>query len=64
LVTEEEQVERLPFAAYHRVRTLLYLSANANTGGTRVVEIDPAELAAAVVSGALRTFDARPAPPE
>jgi len=64
LVMEEELLEGLSFAAYHRVRTLLYLPANARPGRTRqVIEIDPAELAAAVVSDALRAFGARSALP-
>lgn len=60
MITEEEPLEGLSFTAYHRVRTLLYLPANARPGRARqVVEIDPAELAAAVVSDALRAFGAR-----
>jgi hypothetical protein len=62
LVTEEEPLEGLSFTAYHRVRTLLYLPANSRPGRARqVVEIDPAELAAAIVSDALRTFGTRSA---
>ena len=64
LVTEEEPLQGLSFAAYHRVRTMLYLPANARPGRARqVVEIDPAELAVAVVSDALRAFGARSALP-
>lgn len=64
MITEEEPLEGLSFTAYHRVRTLLYLPANARPGRARqVVEIDPAELAAAVVSDALRAFGARSALP-
>lgn len=60
LVTEEEPLEGLSFTAYHRVRTLLYLPANARRGRTRqVIEIDPVELAVAVVSDALRAFGTR-----
>jgi hypothetical protein len=64
LVTDEEPLEGLSFTAYHRVRTLLYLPANGRPGHARqVVEIDPAELAAAIVADALRNFGTRGAPP-
>lgn len=64
LVTDEEPLEGLSFTAYHRVRTLLYLPASCHPGRTRqVVEIDPAELAAAVVADALRAFGARASVP-
>ncbi|WP_428659427.1 hypothetical protein [Reyranella sp.] len=64
LVTEEERLEELSFAAFRRVRTLLYLPATARTGQTRqVIEVDPAELAAAVVADALRGLGARPSLP-
>lgn len=59
LITDEEPLQGLSFTAYQRVRTLLYLPANYRAGRARqVVEIDPAELAAAVVADALRTFGA------
>lgn len=55
LVTEEERLEGLSFAAYQRVRTLLYLPANSLPGRAReVVEVDPGELAAAMVADALQ----------
>lgn len=59
LVTDEERLEGLSFAAFQRVRTLLYLPANGRPGRARqVVEIDPAELAVAVVADALRGLGA------
>jgi len=62
LVTEEERLEGLSFAAFQRVRTLLHLPGNARPGRTRqVVEVDPAELAAAVVADALRDLGMRAA---
>ena len=55
LITEEEQLEGLSFAAFQRVRTLLFLPANATPGRAReVVNVDPVELAAAVVADALQ----------
>jgi len=64
MVTEEEPLEGLSFVAFHRVRTLLYLPATARAGQTRqVVEVDPSELAAAVVADALRGLGAGPALP-
>jgi len=54
VVTEEERLEGLSFDAFQRVRTLLYLPADALPGHTReVVDIDPAELAAALAADAL-----------
>jgi hypothetical protein len=59
LLTEEELLEGLSFAAFQRVRTLIYLPANPQPGRPReVVSIDPAELAAAVVADALQSFGA------
>ena len=61
LVTEEERLEGLSFAAFQRVRTLLYLPANGRPAHLRqAFEVDPAELAAAVVADALRDLGARP----
>jgi len=55
LLTEEEPLEGLSFAAFHRVRTLLYLPAYSLPGRAReVIDVDPAELAAAVVADALQ----------
>lgn len=55
LITEEERVEGLSFEAFQRVRTLLYLPANALPGHVReVVDVDPVELAAALVVDALQ----------
>jgi hypothetical protein len=55
LITEEERLEGLSFEAFQRMRTLLYLPANALPGRTReVVEVDPVELAAALVVDALQ----------
>ena len=62
LVTEEEQLEGLSFAAFQRVRTLLYLPANCPPGRAReVVEVDPAELATAMVIDALQGLGTHPA---
>ena len=64
LVTEEERLEGLSFEAFHRVRTLFHLPANGRPGRMReVFEVDPAELAAAVVADALRDLGARAASP-
>ena len=55
LIREEEQIEGLSFAAFQRVRTLLFLPANARPGRAHeVVNVDPVELAAAVVVDALQ----------
>jgi hypothetical protein len=62
LVTEEERLEGLSFEAFQRVRTLLYLPADSLPGRTReVVDVDPAELAAAVVADALQSLGTGPA---
>jgi hypothetical protein len=62
LVTEEERLEGLSFAAFQRRRTLFYLPANGRPGRMRqVFEVDPAELAAAVVADALRDLGVRAA---
>jgi hypothetical protein len=64
LVTEEEPLEGLSFEAFRRVHTLLYLPAEARPGRAReVIDVDPAELAAAVVADALQSLGARPAAP-
>lgn len=64
LVTEEERLDGLSFAEFRRVRTLLYLPAIARPSQTRqVIEVDPAELAAAIVADALRGLGARPSVP-
>lgn len=64
LVTEEEPLEGLSFAAFQRVRTLLFLPATSLPGHAReVVEVSPAELAAAVVADALHSLGTRPAEP-
>ena len=45
VITEEEPLEGLSFAAWQRVRTLLFLPADAPPGAAReVVPVDPAEL--------------------
>jgi hypothetical protein len=55
VVTEEERLEGLSFAAFQRLRTLLFLPANARPGqGREVIDVDPGELAAAVVADALQ----------
>ena len=53
LLTEEQRLEGLSFDAFQRVRTLLYLPANARPGQVReVIEVDPAEVAAALAADA------------
>jgi hypothetical protein len=60
LITEEEQLEGLSFAAFQRVRTLLYLPANALPGRAReVIDVDPNELAVALVVDALQSLGGR-----
>jgi len=62
LLTEEQRLEGLSFDAFQRVRTLLYLPADSLPGRTReVVDVDPAELAAAVVADALQSLGTGPA---
>ena len=64
LVTEEELLEGLSFAAFQRVRTLLHLPADPLPGRPReVVDVDPGELAAAVVADALQSLATPPAGP-
>ncbi|HSI01667.1 MAG TPA: hypothetical protein VLA02_13775 [Reyranella sp.] len=64
LVTEEERIEGLSFEAFQRMHTLLYLPANSGPGRAReVIDVDPAEIATAVVADALKSFGAAlPAP--
>ena len=51
VVIEEEQIPDISFLAFHRIATLLHLPANPAPGRTRsVVDIDPAELAAALAA--------------
>jgi hypothetical protein len=53
LVTDEEQLGELSFQAFRRLRTLLYLPANARPGHAReVVDVDPAELSDALAADA------------
>ena len=54
LITEEERLEGPSFEVFQRVRTLLYLPANAVAGREReVFNVDPVELAAALIVDAL-----------
>jgi len=54
LVTEEEQISGLSFAAYQRSSTMLHLPADPAPGQPRyVVQVDPAELAAALAADAV-----------
>jgi hypothetical protein len=54
VVTEEEPLEGLSFAAWQRVRTLLFLPADSLPGKSReVVPVDPNELEAAQAADAL-----------
>ncbi|WIM10180.1 hypothetical protein [Enhydrobacter sp.] len=58
VVTEEEPLEGLSFAAWQRVRTLLFLPADALPGQAReVVPIDPNELDAALAADGLESQD-------
>lgn len=51
LVTDEEQIPGLSFVAFRRLATLLHLPADPAPGATRqVVNVDPAELAAALAA--------------
>jgi hypothetical protein len=54
VITEEEMVEGLSFAAWQRMRTLFFLPANSLPGTAReVVPVDPDELAAALAADQL-----------
>jgi hypothetical protein len=56
VITEEEPLEGLSFAAWQRTRTLLFLPVNSLPGKAReVVPIDPNELAAALAADALES---------
>ena len=56
MITEEESLEGLSFAAWQRVRTLLFLPADALPGKARqVVPIDPKELDAALAADGLES---------
>ena len=56
VITEEELLEGLSFAAWQRVRTLLFLPANSLPGKAReVVPIDPNELEAALAADELES---------
>jgi hypothetical protein len=56
VVTEQEPIEGLSFAAWQRVRTLLFLPANSPPGKAReVVPVDPNELEAAQAADALES---------
>lgn len=56
IVTEEEPLEGLSFAAWQRVRTLLFLPANSLPGRAReVVPVDFNELEAAQAADALES---------
>jgi hypothetical protein len=56
VITEEEPIEGLSFAAWQRVRTLLFLPADALPGQAReVVPIDPNELDAALAADGLES---------
>jgi hypothetical protein len=56
-LTTEEECLKGPFEVFHRVRTLLYLPANGLAGRAReVVDVDPIELAAALIVDALESL--------
>lgn len=64
LITEEERLEGLSFEVFQRMRTLLYLPAIALAGHAReVVDVDPIELAAALVVDALQGLGGPPKAP-
>lgn len=64
LITEEERLEGPSFDVFQRVRTLLYLPAIALPGRAReVVDVDPIELAAALVVDALQGLGGHPEAP-
>jgi hypothetical protein len=55
LVTEQEPLSGLSFAAYQRRATMLYLPADPAPGQVRsVVTVDPAELAVALAADTVR----------
>lgn len=55
VITEEERLEGPSFEVFQRTRTLLYLPAIALAGRFReVVDVDPIELAAALMVDALQ----------
>ena len=53
VVTEEELIEGLSFAAYRRVSTVIFVPAPSG-GGIEMVTIDPSDLNAAQVTDALK----------
>jgi len=56
IIIEQEPVEGLSFVAWQRVRTLLFLPANALPGNAReVVPVDSNELEAATAADALES---------
>jgi len=56
VITEEEPLEGVSFAAWQRTRTLLFLPADSLPGRAReVVPVDPNELAAAQAADALES---------
>jgi hypothetical protein len=56
VITEEEPIEGLSFAAWQRTATLLFLPASAPRGSAReVVPIDPNELQAALAADGLES---------
>jgi hypothetical protein len=54
VITEQEPLEGLSFAAWQRTNTLLFLPANSLPGKAReIVPVDPNELAAALAADEL-----------
>ena len=47
VVTDEELIEGLSFPVYRRVATMIFVPAKAQSGGTEMITIDPADLRAA-----------------
>lgn len=59
--TDEELLQTLSFPAYRRLSTFIHLAGRPNSNGlARVVDIDPAELAAALARDAQAQETARP----
>ena len=53
MITDEELIEGLSFAAYRRVSTVIFVPAPYG-GGIEMVTIDPSDLDAAQVTDALK----------
>lgn len=47
IVTDEDMIEGLSFASFHRVATMMMVPASAPRGAMEMLSVDPAELLAA-----------------